>query len=412
MRVRPFPALRPRPDVASRVASVPYDVVNRAEAKALADADPLSFMHVIRPEVDLPADTSPYDDAVYNGGSEALQGLTTQGVLVREEAPALYVYAQQATIGGRDVRQAGVVACCHIEDYEQGLIKRHEKTRQDKEDDRTRHVLSLAANAGPVFLLHRPESALSDLLERYQQQPPLYDFTAEDGVRHEVWRIDDPSPVLAAFERIPQAYVADGHHRSASAARAGATLRARNPNHDGSESYNWFLCVLFSADQLHVLPYHRVVKDLNGLSPQELLERLAEVGSVAPCDEPQPPQTGCFGMFLDGRGYRITLPDSSIDRSDAVASLDYVLLYERVLAPLLGIGEIRTDPRIDFVGGIRGTGELERRVRSGEHAVAFAMHATTIDQLMGVADAGQIMPPKSTWFEPKLRSGLLIHTLD
>ncbi len=412
LRIHPFLALRPKPELAAKVAAVPYDVVNTEEARELAKGNPLSFLHVSRAEIDLPAGTDPYGPAVYAKARESFLGLQRDGVLQREQTPSLYVYAQEATLGGRAVRQVGIVGCCHIDDYVSEVIKKHEKTRKDKEDDRTRHTQALNANPGPVFLMYSRTERLTALVQAATDTAPLYDITSIDGVRHTIWRMPNPEQVVAAFAQVPGAYVADGHHRSASAARAGAELRAKNLHHSGEEEYNWFLCVLFPADMLTILPYHRVVKDLHGLSTAAFLDAVRKVGSVSETTKPEPAAPGSFGMFLDGKWYSVTLPESSIDRRDPVGSLDYVLLSERVLTPILGIGDIRTDKRIDFVGGIRGPAELEKRVRSGECAVAFAMHATTIEQLMQVADAGEIMPPKSTWFEPKLRSGLLVHTLD
>jgi uncharacterized protein (DUF1015 family) len=331
---------------------------------------------------------------------------------LRETEPSLYAYRQEATLAGRKVSQTGVVGCCHIDDYNQDRIKKHEVTRKEKEDDRTRHTLAIRANAGPVFLTHEPRPALRELTAQATAGEPLYDFVAVDGVRHTVWRIADARPFVEGFAALPGAYVADGHHRSASAARAGAELRRENPSHSGDEEYNWFLCVLFASDELNVLPYHRVVRDLNGQSSAAFLDALRKVSEVSETSEPIGDRTGAFGMYLDGRWYRVQLPASVIDESDPIRSLDYVLLSEQVLGPLLGINDLRTDKRIDFVGGIRGPKELERRVSSGEHAVAFAMRAVGVEQVMRVADAGKIMPPKSTWFEPKLRSGLLVHTLD
>ncbi len=411
LRFRPFLAVRPPPELAPRVAAVPYDVVNTAEARELAGDDPISFLHVTRPEIDLPAETDPYDDSVYAAARAAFQRLQDEGALIREQRPCLYAYRQQALLGGRPVSQVGLVGCCHVDDYNEDRIKKHEITRKAKEDDRTRHVLEIGANAGPVFLTHRDDAELEALTATATEGEPLYDFEAPDGVRHTVWRIEDAEPFVGAYAKLECAYVADGHHRSASAARAGAELRAKNPDHTGDEEYNWFLCVLFAGKQLNVLPYHRVVKDLGALSADALLEKLRAVANVSPGDDSLPEQPGSFGMYLAGEWYRVALPASVIDADDPVRSLDYVLLSEHVLGPLLDIGDIRTDPRIDFVGGIRGTAELARRVDSGDCAVAFSMRATSVQQLMRVADAGAIMPPKSTWFEPKLRSGLLVHTL-
>jgi uncharacterized protein (DUF1015 family) len=312
---------------------------------------------------------------------------------------------------GRQVSQTGIVACCHVQDYLSGVIKKHEVTRKDKEDDRTRHTLAIHASGEPVFLAYRPDARLRELTHDAEAAPPLYDFTASDGVRHTVFPIAHAAPIVAAFAQLPCAYVADGHHRSASAARAAELLQRDNPRHTGDEEYNWFLCVLFAADQLNVLPYHRLVRDLGGLDPETFLGKLRAVAEVAKTREPIPSERGRFGMYLAKQWYELRLPPSALRSDDPVRSLDYVLLSEHVLGPLLGIHDLRTDKRIDFVGGIRGTGELERRVDSGEHTVAFAMRASTPEQVMAVADAGLIMPPKSTWFEPKLRSGLLIHSL-
>jgi uncharacterized protein (DUF1015 family) len=411
MRISPFAALRPQPELAARVAAVPYDVVNSEEARRLADGNPLSFLHVSRSEIDLPADTNPYSDAVYQRALANLRQLEREALL-REASPSTYVYRQETTLLGQAVRQTSLVCCGHVEEYASGIIKRHEKTRRDKEDDRTRHTLTLRANAGPVFLMYRDRPSIDQLIERETTQAPLYDFVAVDGVRHQVWRCSDAKPYVEQFARVEASYIADGHHRAASAARTGQELRAANPHHDGSEEYNWFLCALFPASQLTILPYHRVLKDLNGLSPAGLIEKLKQVGTVSPTSQPEPPAPGSFCVYVDKRWHLVSFAAQSIDASDPVGSLDYSLLGERVLAPILGIGDIRSDQRIDFVGGIRGPGELVKRVDSGRDAVAFSMHATTIEHLLRVADAGQIMPPKSTWFEPKLRSGLLLHTLD
>jgi uncharacterized protein (DUF1015 family) len=415
LRVNPLRALRPTPEAAERVASVPYDVVNRDEAADLAKGNDDSFLHVVRPDIDLPPEIDPYSDEVYQTAKKNLAGLIERGVLFRDDTPAVYLYRQGMTLktpaGPRELSQVGVVACCHVDDYNNNVIKKHEKTRQAKEDDRTRHVLTLNANAGPVFLLHRDDETLARLIEANTAGDPLYDFTAPDGVRHTVWRTEEYAPFIAAYGNLDAAYVADGHHRSASAARAGAERREANPGHTGDEEYNWFLAALFPAGQLNILPYNRYVADLNGLTTDQLISKLSAIARVEKDIDPEPRDTGCFGMYLDGQWYSITLPEASIDRADPIKSLDYVLLYDRVLAPILGIGDIRTDPRIDFVGGIRGTAELERRVNEGG-GVAFAMHPVTIDQLIAVSDADAIMPPKSTWFEPKLRSGLLVHELD
>jgi len=389
------------------VAAPPYDVVSRDEAARLADGNPHSFLHVGRSDIDLPPDVDPYDDRIYAAARANLARLMADGVLVREEGPAVYLY--ELTMDGRV--QTGVVGCVHVDDYAGDVIRKHEKTRKDKEDARTRHVLELNAHAEPVFLTFRDEPSLDALIADGCRGAPLYDFTAPDGVRHRVWRAPGAEAFTRAFDAVPVAYVADGHHRSASAWRAGLERRAANPRHTGAEAYNWFLAVLFPAGQLRILPYHRVVRDLAGMLPGAFLERLRDVGRVVPAHEPSPPRPGSFGVYVPG-GWRLLVLDPASVPADPVRSLDAALLEERVLGPLLGITDIRTDPRIDFVGGIRGTGELERRVDGGEMAVAFALHPVGVDQLMAIADLGGIMPPKTTWFEPKLRSGLFVHPLD
>ena len=408
MRLHPFDALRPPPELAAKVAAVPYDVVNRAEAAELARGNPQSFLHVGRSDIDLPADIDPHDSRIYAKAREALDRFVADGVLVQEGAPSLYLYRQ--IMSGR--AQTGLVGCVHIDDYERDVIRKHEKTRQDKEDDRTRHVQTLGAHAEPVFLTYRGRSEIDGLTEPVMSSDPLYDFTAPDGVRHTVWLVPDPEPWVAAFRSVPHAYVADGHHRSASAWRAGKERRAANPRHRGDEEYNWFLAVLFPSHQLSILPYNRVVRDLAGKSAAEVLHQLRDVGRMSPADHPRPPRPGTFCVYLADAWYRVEFEEDSIDRLDPIGSLDVSLLQDRVLAPLLGIGDPRTDQRIDFVGGIRGTAELERRVNSGEMAIAFSLYPTTLDQLMAVSDAGVVMPPKSTWFEPKLRSGLFVHLLE
>jgi uncharacterized protein (DUF1015 family) len=408
MRLHPFRALRPRPEVADQVAAVPYDVVDRTEAAELARGNPRSFLHVGRSDIDLPEDVDPYDPRCYLRAREALDQFLLDGTLLRDEEPALYLYRQ--IMDGRE--QVGVVGCVHVDDYERDLIRKHEKTRPDKEDDRTRHVLALNANAEPVFLTYRTRSEIDALVARTLASEPLYDFTAPDGVRHTVWRVIDAGALARAFDPVPHAYVADGHHRSASAWRAGKELRARNARHRGDEEYNWFLAVLFPSEQLRILPYNRVVRDLNGLTPAEVLERLGEVGRVSDAKHPEPDRAGVFGVYLGGRWYRVELDPAGIDRRDPIASLDVALLQDRVLGPILGISDPRTDKRIDFVGGIRGAAELARRVDSGDMAIAFALYPTSLEQLMAVSDAGLVMPPKSTWFEPKLRSGLFVHELE
>lgn len=420
LRVNPFKALRPAsPQLAEKIASVPYDVCNREEARHLAEGNPLSFLHVVRSEIDLPDDTNPYSDVVYETARKNFHRLIEEGNLFQDDKHCVYLYRQTMERLGRVFTQTGVVACCHVDDYNNDIIKKHEKTRKAKEDDRTKHVLTINANAGPVFLLHRDNQTLADLIAAHSKTDPIYDFTAVDGVTHTVWRIEEYQPFIAAYATLPAAYVADGHHRSASAARAGAERARANPNHTGNEEYNWFLAVLFNASELNILPYNRTINSLNGHTPDQLINKIAQIAHVTPDPDPEPRATGCFGMYIqgvngnpNGQWFSICLPEQSIDKADPIASLDYQLIYDRILQPILGIGDVRTDERIDFVGGIRGTAELAKRVDSGEAAIAFAMHPVTIEQLTTVSDAGAIMPPKSTWFEPKLRSGLLVHLLD
>ena len=406
MQLNAFTALRPRPELAPREAAVPYDVVSRDEAADLAQGNPHSFLHVGRSDIDLPSEVDPHDPRIYRLAREALDRFVDQGVLIRDDAPALYLYRQ--IMNGR--AQTGLVGCVHVDDYERDVIRKHEKTRQDKEDDRTRHVLTLEAHAEPVFLTYRGRDEVEVLAGRVLTTEPLYDFVAEDQVRHTVWRISNPGPWIDEFKKVPHAYVADGHHRSASAWRAGKERRQANPGHRGDEEYNWFLAVLFPSDHLRILPYNRLVRDLGGRSPSDVLQALSEVGRVSPTEVAEPSGPGTFGVYLAGSWHRVQLHPDVIPTDDPIGSLDVSLLQDLVLAPMLGISDPRTDKRIDFVGGIRGTAELERRVDSGEMAIAFSLFPTTVDQLMAVSDAGAIMPPKSTWFEPKLRSGLFVHT--
>ncbi len=409
LRIKPFAAVRPPENLASRVASVPYDVVNAEEARALAEGNPHSFLHIVRPEIDLPAGTSPYDDAVYAKARENLNQFLSHGTLIREDQPRLYLYRQVRN----GQAQTGVVCCCHIDDYANNVILKHEKTRPDKEDDRTRHVQTLNANTGPVFLTYRDQPSLAALIEADLNQRPLHHFVSPDDITHTVWTVADPQPYIDAFAELPVAYVADGHHRSASAARAGAERRASNPNHTGQEEYNWFLTVLFPASELTILPYNRVIQGLNNQSPEQIIQRLKEVGSLTETTQPEPTTPGQFGISLDHHWYTLTMDPATIDQSDPVASLDISLLTDRILTPILDIGDPRTDPRLSFIGGIRGTSELENRVNAmSDPGMAIALFPTSIEQLLAVADADLMMPPKSTWFEPKLRSGLFTHDLE
>ena len=408
LRVKPFRAIRPPAPIASRVASVPYDVCSTAEARTLADGNPDSFLHIIRPEIDLPDGTSPYDDSVYETARANLDAFLSRGTLVQDRDPGIFLYRQ--VMDG--MSQIGVVGCCHIDDYRNNVIRKHEHTRPDKEDDRTRHVLTLNANTGPVFLTYRDNASIDELVTRDTNDRPLIHFDAPDGVTHSVWQVRDPQAYAEAFKSVDYGYVADGHHRSASAARAGAERRAAMRNATGDQEHDWFLCVLFPATQLRILAYNRLVKDLGAMTPESFLDALRAIGTLKPTDNPVPAQRGQFGIYVDGGWHMLELDPSSIDHDDPIRSLDVALLQERILTPMLGIGDPRTDPRIDFVGGIRGPGELKSRVDRGDAAVAISMHPTSIEELINVSDANTVMPPKSTWFEPKLRSGLFIHSLD
>ena len=404
LRVRAFQGLSPKPELAAQVACVPYDVVNRAEAAALTAGNPHSLMHVDRAEINLPPETDPYSEIVYATAKKNLGGLVSSGALVREPGPTVYLYRQQMG----DHVQTGVAAVCHIDDYENDIIRKHEKTRKDKEDDRTKLIGTLGADTGPVFLTYRGRPDIDALVAARTSLPPDADFVAPDGIRHTLWKIRETGALAKAFTNVPLAYVADGHHRSASAARVGRERRAANPNHIGDEEYNWFLCVLFPADQLRILPYNRVVNDLNGHTPEEFLAKVSKIFEISVGAPASPSAPGHVSMFFGGQW--IGLSWKTDPSANPVARLDVSVVQDRLLAPLLGIDDPRTSKRVDFVGGIRGTQELEDRVTSGRAAVAFSMFPVTVDQLMDIADAGQIMPPKSTWFEPKLRSGLFIHT--
>lgn len=407
MRTKAFAGLVPASDHAADVAAVPYDVVNTEEARALGASRPHNLIHVDRAEIDLPEGTDPYSDVVYAKAAENLRQLQESGVLVREEQPCVYLYRQV----WKGHSQTGIALACHIDDYGEDIIRKHEKTRPVKEDDRTRLVDSLGAHTGPIFLTYKDDPSLNAIVGSITEQiPPTVDLTDENGVQHIVWRVEGGDPIVNAFAKVPLAYVADGHHRSASAHRVGSERRAANPNHDGSEGYNWFLGVLFPASELMILPYNRVVRDLNGRTKDEFLEELGKNFEVSSIDNPQPSDAGNVCMYLDAAWYLLSWSD--VDADSPIDRLDVSVLQDRLLAPLLDIDDPRTNERIDFVGGIRGTDELEKRVDSGDWAVAFSVYPVTCDQLMDIADAGEIMPPKSTWFEPKLRSGLFIYTLD
>jgi uncharacterized protein (DUF1015 family) len=403
--IRPFPALRPAPEQAKQVASVPYDVVNTEEAAALAAGNPLSFLHVSRPEIDLPQGTDIHSDAVYRKAAENFEKLITTSPLETEAVQSIYLY--RLIMGEHE--QIGVVACCAVDEYDNDVIRKHERTRRDKEDDRTQHLLMLRAQTGPVFLTYRSRREIDVMVMETMMANALFDFTADDGIQHTIWRVPDPVRFVQAFREVPLLYIADGHHRAASASRARAELKEQNFGHNGDEEYNFFLTVIFPDEQLQILAYNRAVKDLNGLTPEKFLSEVRHSFDVSEDASASPPEPGIWSMYLDGRWYGLKLPENSTKPMGTVDSLDVSVLQDRLLEPILGIKDVRTDKRIDFVGGMRGTAELERLVNEGKAAVAFSLYPTTVEELLRVSDAGEIMPPKSTWFEPKLRDGLLIH---
>lgn len=421
-KIKPFRALRPQPNLAKDVSSVPYDVLNSQEATEIAKNNPHSFLHVSRSEIDLPETVNHYSDEVYAKAKENFEKLQNDGVLQLENEPSLYVYQLQM---GEQI-QTSVVACCSIDEYDNDLIKKHEKTRPEKENDRTRHMIELEAQTGLIFLCYRGEDEINSLVDEATKTEPLYNFEAEDInknlIRNTIWKVSETDSLVKAFEKVPAIYIADGHHRAASSSRARAFLRneALEEINDGAvclqpeieineAEYNFVIAALFPAEQLKILPYNRVIKDLNGLSEEEFLAKLGENFEISGNADPSPETRGTFSMYLGGKWFglkpKFDTPDSVIE------SLDVSVLENYVLNPVLGITDVRTDKRIDFVGGIRGTSELEKLVDEGKWKVAFSMFATTIDDLLNVSDANEIMPPKSTWFEPKLRDGLLIHLI-
>jgi uncharacterized protein (DUF1015 family) len=408
-KLQPFRAYRPAPGLEEKIASPPYDVLNSKEARNLVEGNPLSFLHIIKPEVDLPEDIDLHDDLVYRTAKENLENFVKRGHLIRENSPALYLYRQ--VMG--DHKQIGLVAGASVSEYENDLIKKHEFTRKEKEDDRTRHVDVVNANAGPVFLTYRCEPDIDREVARISAGEPVYDFTSPDGIGHTVWVVSDPAEIerlTSLFAGVPELYVADGHHRSASAARVGTMRRNEDSDPTGEKVYDYFLTVLFPHNQLKIMDYNRVVKDLNGLSEAAFMDQVSQQFHLKISKERKPAASNSFGMYLAGTWYQITAKPGTFPVNDPVNSLDVAILQNNLLHPILGIGDPRIDTRIDFVGGIRGMDELEKRVDNGE-AVAFSLFPTSIEQLMAIADAGEVMPPKSTWFEPKLRSGLIVRSL-
>ena len=409
---RPFKAFRPKPELAGDIASKPYDVLNSEEAREEVKGKPLSFLHVGKPEIDLDPAIDHYDPKVYAKGKEDLLKLISDGNLVEDPEPYLYVYAQ--TMDGRT--QYGLVGCASVDDYNKDVIKKHEKTRKVKEEDRCNHVRVTNAHSGPIFLTYRDVDEINKIVSAITKDAPENDHVAEDGIRHQSWVIKDKATldkVQSILANVDYFYVADGHHRSAAAGIVGGERQKANPNHKGDEEYNFFLAVLFPGSHLHIMDYNRVVKDLNGLSKEEFMEKLSKLFTIKESDgQFKPAKKGDVGMYLDKKWYQLSANPDLLKNPDPVESLDVAILQREVLTPYLGIDDPRTSERIDFVGGIRGLGELEKRVDSGEMTVAFAMYPTSVEELMSIADAGKIMPPKSTWFEPKLRDGLFVHFLD
>lgn len=408
--VKPFPGLRPADGRADDVVAPPYDVMNREEAKALAEGRPWSFLHISRPEIDLPDEVDPYDASVYQKGKDNLQKMIDEAVLKQDDTDCYYVY--RLTMG--DHVQTGLVAVASVDAYDNDRIKKHEFTRPVKEDDRVRQVDTLNAQTGPVFLVYPSTDTVDNALLDTAKTAPDVAVTAEDGVKHEMWVVSDPalvSLISESFDAMDAIYVADGHHRSAAGSRVGGARKAANSNHTGDEAYNYFLSVIFPHNQMQILDYNRVVKDLNGLNKQSFLDEVSAIFDVVESAEPvKPASVATFGMYLDGQWYALSISGDKIP-NDPVASLDISLLQDNIISPILDITDPRRDNRIDFVGGIRGLSELEKRVNSGDWQIAFSFYPTSMEALMSVADAGEVMPPKSTWFEPKLADGLVSHML-
>lgn len=409
---KPFKALRPLPEYAAKVAALPYDVMNSDEARDIAKGNPYSFLHIDKAEIDLPLGTDIYSDEVYEKAAENLKKSEVDGICKTDGSPCFYIYRQ--IMNGRE--QTGLVGCASVDDYINNHIKKHELTRADKEADRIRHVDTCDANTGPIFLCFKENKKITDIIEEYKKNEPVYDFVTDGGISNTVWVIDDSvicNELSALSEKSGDFYIADGHHRCASAVNVAKKRREQNPHYDGTEEFNYFLAVLFPAESLEIMDYNRVVKDLNGNSENEFIEKISECFTVEKTLSDgayRPEKKHTFGMYLNQTWYKLTAKDGTFTEADPVDRLDVSVLQNNLLTPILGIGDPRTDKRIDFIGGIRGLGELERLVDGGM-AVAFSMYPTTLDDLMAIADADLIMPPKSTWFEPKLLSGLFVHKL-
>jgi len=410
--IRPFRGLRPKSEFVEEVVAPPYDVLNSVEAREQASGRPWSFLHISKPEIDLPEGIAPFDEAVYSKGAENLARMIEEGMLVRDPDHCYYVY--RLIMG--DHEQTGLVAVASVQDYDSNRIRKHEYTRPDKENDRVRQIDALNTQTGPVFLTYRNDIRVDAIIRRVVTKNPDYDLTAVDGVQHIFWKISDQNinqELTELFDAMDCLYIADGHHRSAAASRVAEMRSKENVNHTGNEDYNYFLSVIFPDNQMHILDYNRVVRDLNGLEKDEFLKQVSKSFQLEESDQAvRPSDSGEFGLYIDGQWYRLRILSRLIPDDNPVARLDVSLLADHLIEPVLGISDPRTDSRIDFVGGIRGLGELEKRVDSGEMAVAFSMFPTSMADLMSVADANSVMPPKSTWFEPKLADGLVSHVLD
>jgi uncharacterized protein (DUF1015 family) len=410
-KIKAFKGFRPVKDKVHQVASRPYDVLNTEEAKSEANGNPYSFLHVVKPEINFPPDQDPYAPEIYKKGKENFDALIEDGIIFQDETDCLYIY--RLTMNGKS--QSGIVAAAAVDDYFNNVIKKHELTRPDKEEDRKKHVRVSMMNAEPVFFAYPALDSLDQIVNEIVKSAAEYDFIAEDGIRHELWVVNDDNvgKIITEFDKLPATYVADGHHRTAAAALVGQDLRKENPSYTGDEPFNYFLAVHFPDNQLNIIDYNRVVKDLNGLSKEEFIDQLRDNFDIILKGNKvfKPSRLHEFGLYIDGLWYALTAHSTTYDDNDPIGVLDVTILSNQILNPVLNIVDLRTDKRIDFVGGIRGLGELEKRVNSGEMKAAFALYPVSMQQLIDIADSGQIMPPKTTWFEPKLRSGLVVHSL-
>lgn len=411
--IRPFKGYRPTTKLCDKVAALPYDVMTSEEAREIAKSNPYSFLHIDKAEIDLPEDIDHYSTQVYEKAKSNLYSMIKNGIYIQDKEPVFYIY--RLTMNGKS--QTGLVACTSIDEYINNKIKKHELTRADKEEDRIRHVDTCNANTGPIFLTYKNKKNIDEIIDKCIEDTPIYNFTSDDGIGHTVWLINKPETIkslIEEFKSVSALYIADGHHRNASAVKVGLRRRAENPDYTGEEEFNYYLSVIFPDNQLYIMDYNRVVKDLNGYSTEEFIAKVSEKFNISDyegegCCKPLEKHT--FGMYLDKKWYLLKAKHNIINENDSVECLDVSILQKELLSPILGIGDPRTDQRIDFIGGIRGLQELEKRVDSSEMTVAFSMYPTTMEQLMNIADDNKIMPPKSTWFEPKLRSGIFIHEL-